>query len=105
MLALRFYSGTGGKRKMTGLLTQFMPRLKSKTWRRLIKGFVLGMLLIVSNGVIGCSTLKSTNARTDVSCEVFKPITWSDKDTKPTLKEIFAHNTTFDSVCVKDANK
>ena len=53
----------------------------------------------------GCSSLKSINARTDVSCELFKVITWSDKDTKPTLKEIFAHNATFDAVCVKDANK
>ena len=83
---------------MTGLLTQFMPRLKSKTWRSLIKGFVLGMLLIALSGVIGCSTL-NTNARTDVSCEVFKVITWSDKDTKPTLEQVFAHNKTWDTIC------
>ena len=84
---------------MTVLLTQFMPRLKSKTWRSLIKGFVLGMLLIALSGVIGCSTLKSINARTDVSCEVFKVITWSDKDTKPTLEQVFAHNKTMDTIC------
>ena len=87
---------------MTVLLTQFMPRLKSKTWRSLIKGFVLGMLLTICVGGTGCSTLKSQNARTDVSCEVFKVITWSDKDTKPTLEQVFLHNTTFDSICAKD---
>jgi len=84
---------------MTVLLTQFMPRLKSKTWRSLIKGFVLGMLLIALSGVIGCSTLKSINARTDVSCEVFKVITWSDKDSKATLEQVFAHNKTMDTIC------
>jgi len=72
------------------------------TWKRLIKACGPGMLLIVLSGVIGCSTLKNTNARTDVSCEVFKPIKWSDKDTKPTLEQVFLHNTTFDSICAKD---
>lgn len=84
---------------MTGLLTRFMPRLKSKTWRRCRRVFVPVMLLTICVGGTGCSTLKSTNARTDVSCEVFKVITWSDKDTKPTLKEIFAHNKTWDAIC------
>ena len=84
---------------MTGLLTQFMPRLKSKTWRRCRRVFVPVMLLIVCVGGTGCSTLKSINARTDVSCEVFKVITWSDKDTKDTLKQIFAHNKTMDTIC------
>ena len=46
-----------------------------------------------------CSSLKSINARTDVSCEVFKVITWSDKDTKPTLEQVFAHNKTMDTIC------
>ena len=84
---------------MTGLLTQFMQRLKLITLKRLIKGFVLGMLLIVSSGVTGCSTLKSTNARTDVSCEVFKVITFSDKDSKATLEQVFAHNKVWETIC------
>jgi len=48
----------------------------------------------------GCSSLRDTNAkRTDVSCELFKPITWSDKDSKNTLEQVFAHNITWDAVC------
>ena len=89
---------------MIGLLTQFMRKLILKTWRRCRRVFVPGMLLI-GLSMSSCSSLKSINAKTDVSCELFKPITWSDKDTKPTLKEIFLHNTTFDAVCVKDANR
>ena len=98
-LALRFYNGIGGKRKMIGLLTQFMRRLRLKTWRRCRRVFVPVMLLIVCVGGTSCSTLKSINARTDVSCEVFKPITWSDKDSKSTLKEIFIHNKAWDAIC------
>ena len=89
---------------MIGLLTQSMRRLRLLTWKRCRRGFVLGMLC-VGFSMSGCESLRSINAKTDVSCALFKPITWSDKDTKSTLKEIFLHNTTFDSVCVKDANK
>lgn len=27
-----------------------------------------------------------------VACETFKPITWSAKDTKPTVRQIVGHN-------------
>ena len=83
---------------MTGLLTQFMRTLRSRIWRRSIGVFGVVMLLTICVGGTGCSTL-NTNARTDVSCEVFKVITWSDKDTKPTLEQVFAHNKTWDTIC------
>ena len=84
---------------MIGSLTQSMRRLRSKTWRRSTRVFGVVMLLTICVGGTGCSTLKSTNARTDVSCEVFKVITFSDKDTKPTLQQVFAHNKTMDTIC------
>ena len=83
---------------MTGLLTQFIRRLRSKTLKRCRRAFVLAILLI-GLSMSSCSSLKNINARTDVSCEVFKVITWSDKDTKPTLEQVFAHNKTWDTIC------
>ena len=86
---------------MTGLLTQFMQRLRSRIWRRSTRVFVPVMLLTICVGGTSCSTLKSTSeARTDVSCEVFKVITFSDKeDSKATLEQVFAHNKTMDTIC------
>jgi hypothetical protein len=83
---------------MTGLLTLLMRRLRLLTWKRCRRAFVLGILLI-GLSMSSCSSLKNINARTDVSCEVFKVITWSDKDTKPTLEQVFAHNKTWDTIC------
>ena len=83
---------------MTGLLTLLMRRLRLLTWKRCRRAFVLGILLI-GLSMSSCSSLKNINARTDVSCEVFKVITWSDKDTKPTLEQVFAHNKTMDTIC------
>ena len=85
---------------MIGLLTQFMRRLRLKTWRRCRRVFVPVMLLTICVGGTSCSTLKSTNARTDVSCEVFKVITFSDKeDSKATLEQVFAHNKVWETIC------
>ena len=83
---------------MTGLLTLLMRRLRLLTWKRCRRAFVLAILLI-GLSMSSCSSLKNINARTDVSCEVFKVITWSDKDTKPTLEQVFAHNKTWDTIC------
>ena len=83
---------------MTGLLTLLMRRLRLLTWKRCRRAFVPAILLI-GLSMSSCSSLKSINARTDVSCEVFKVITWSDKDTKPTLEQVFAHNKTWDTIC------
>jgi hypothetical protein len=85
---------------MIGLQTQFMQRLRSKTWRRCRRVFGLGMLLTICVGGTSCSTLKSINAKkTDVSCEVFKVITFSDKDSKATLEQVFAHNKVWETIC------
>jgi hypothetical protein len=83
---------------MIGLLTQFMQRLRLLTLRRCQKVFVL-VILLIGLSMSSCSSLKSINAKTDVSCELFKPITWSDKDSKNTLEQVFAHNITWDAVC------
>ena len=83
---------------MTGLLTLLMRRLRLLTWKRCRRAFVPAILLI-GLSMSSCSSLKNINARTDVSCEVFKVITWSDKDTKPTLEQVFAHNKTWDTIC------
>ena len=83
---------------MIGLLTQSMRRLRSKTLKRCRRAFVLGMLC-VGFSMSGCASLRSINAKTDVSCELFKPITWSDKDSKKSLKQIFAHNKVWETIC------
>ena len=83
---------------MIGLLTQFMQRLRLLTLRRCQKVFVL-VILCVGCSMNGCSSLRDTNAKTDVSCSVFKPITWSDKDSKKSLKQIFAHNKVWETIC------
>ena len=84
---------------MIGLLTQSMRRLRLLTWKRCRRVFVPVMLLTICVGGTSCSTLKSTNARTDVSCEVFKVITFSDKDSKATLEQVFAHNKVWETIC------
>lgn len=44
-----------------------------------------------------CQT--TPTAGTDVSCRAFGPITWSARDTAPTVRQIRGHNAAWDAVC------
>jgi len=55
-----------------------------------------GLLLIATVG--GCSKTTGLNA-TSVTCDVLKPITWSSKDTRLTIKQIKEANAAWKSVC------
>lgn len=57
---------------------------------------VLG-LIVLGLFLGGCVT--DGTALPDVSCKVFHPITWSKKDTKPTIRQIIAHNAGYISLC------
>lgn len=57
-----------------------------------------GLLLIAT--VAGCSKTTGLDA-TSVACDVLKPITWSSKDTRPTIKQIKEANAAWKSVCQK----
>jgi len=36
---------------------------------------------------------------TDVSCEAFRPITWSKRDTQETVADVKTHNAVFGALC------
>lgn len=58
----------------------------------------LAPLLIVSLSVSACAT-NGVDVPTDTGCKWSKPITWSEKDTPQTSKEVRAHNAARVAVC------
>ena len=60
-------------------------------FKGLISLVLLGLLLA------GCQT--DGAALPSVSCKVFNPITWSKKDTKPTIRQIVGHNAAYVKLC------
>lgn len=62
----------------------------------------LRMLLVLtpmSSLLAGCVTLGSGTRYVDTSCEAFRPITYSSRDTAETVYEVRAHNRAFDAIC------
>ena len=66
----------------------------------------LGRLLAMSICAIltaSCATTSTSaptkEAATKVVCESFDAITWSKKDTKPTVAQIKEHNAVYDKIC------
>lgn len=51
----------------------------------------------------GCATLGAGNSTRylDTSCEAFRPITYSSRDTAETVAEIRAHNRVLDVLCAE----
>lgn len=58
-------------------------------------------LLILGLTVAGCSQTTATGV-TSVACSAFPPITWSVKDTPPTIKQVKAHNSARTAVCKQE---
>lgn len=46
----------------------------------------------------GCQTTASSGSP-ESACHAFEPITWSDKDTRPTVRQVVAHNAVGKAVC------
>lgn len=60
----------------------------------------LGMTLMLLPAT-GCAILaRGTEAHfLDTSCQAFRPITYSSRDTSETITEVRAHNRVFDRLC------
>lgn len=56
-----------------------------------ISALALGLLLG------GCQT--DGAALPSVACKIFKPIEWSTKDTRPTIRQVVAHNAVGKATC------
>ena len=54
-------------------------------------------LIVLGLFLGGCVT--DGAALPDVSCKVFHPITWSKKDTKPTIRQVVGHNAAYIKLC------
>lgn len=62
----------------------------------------MAMLIALMMGLTACQTMDIV--ATDLSCDVFRPISWSKKDTVQTTKQVREHNAAWVSLCVKDVN-
>jgi hypothetical protein len=59
---------------------------------------VLVGLLLLTLTVASCAKMTGIDA-TSVTCTSFGPISWSKNDTNLTIKEIKAHNASWEAVC------
>lgn len=74
---------------MLGIL---MPRL-----RKSARLMLLGIALMIT----ACTAIPETV--TDVSCDVFRPITYSGQnDTPETIEQIRGHNAAWDAICEEE---
>lgn len=64
------------------------------------KQILLALLSSVSLWVSACAT-PTAGVPTDIGCKWARPISWSEKDTKQTAKEVRAHNAAREAVCGK----
>lgn len=58
--------------------------------------WLLMLSLVLSPLMAGCST---TMATAETSCLVWRPISWSKKDTVQTIEEVKAHNARRKAYC------
>ena len=54
-----------------------------------------GMMLIVTS----CTSISEGRIQTDTGCLTFKPIYFSDKDTKETIRQIIEHDAVYTELC------
>lgn len=72
--------------------------MRSSNLTKLVIGFS-GMTLVLL-ALTSCQTTGSSGTNTASWCTVFKPITWSSKDTLETAKQVREHNAAWVAVCV-----
>jgi PBP1b-binding outer membrane lipoprotein LpoB len=58
---------------------------------------VIGCVVLLGLFLAGCQT--DGAALPSVYCKVDSPITWSKKDTRPTVRQIVGHNAAFLKLC------
>lgn len=58
------------------------------------------MLVIVSIGSACQQISIAENNEAEWYCEAFRPITWSDSDSKETIEQIIQHNAVWSGLCV-----
>lgn len=56
------------------------------------------MLALLMMGATACQTMDIV--ATDLSCDVFGPITWSKQDSVQTSKQVREHNAAWASLCI-----
>jgi hypothetical protein len=59
---------------------------------------MLGSALALTLSLGACATTTGSVA-TDVSCEAFEPILWSQEDTDETIRQIREHNAVWVALC------
>lgn len=66
----------------------------------------MAMFMALMGGVMmGLAACQTTDiVATDLSCDVFGPITWSKDDSVQTSKQVREHNAAWASLCVKVVN-
>jgi len=60
------------------------------------------LALMLTSLLPGCAILGKGTERVrylDTSCEAFRPITFSSRDTPETVDEVKAHNRAYDALC------
>lgn len=80
---------------------------KSAGLRRPIR---LALMLMLSMSVTACATMTGTSGinprgAVDTSCDAFRPISWSSKDTDQTIREAKAHNRVYATLCPAKAKR
>ena len=76
-------------------------RKRLMIWRRIVSIFALPMLLAVM--LNGCA--KTSTSVIDTSCEAFKPISYSSKDTDATVDQVIGHNAAWDALCLNGLDR
>jgi len=57
-------------------------------------------LLVIVLIPMGCQTMDiKETVKNDLSCEAFEPISWSNKDSIKTIKQIIEHNAAWNELC------
>ena len=69
-------------------------------WWRIVTVFALLTLLAVM--LNGCA--KTSTSVIDTSCEAFKPISYSSKDTDATVDQVIGHNAAWDALCLNGSD-
>lgn len=70
--------------------------LRSRQSRRRL---ALAMTLSLAWLATACVPVTTRAVVTDTSCMVFRPITWSGRDTDETIRQVRSHNAAFDAAC------
>jgi len=76
------------------------PKNSDSAWRKrkLLPVISTAFLLLSLSGCASLTGIAATRP-VDTSCEAFKPISWSVKDTDETIIEVKRHNAKFAALC------